>query len=364
MLKFAPSRLVATALCLMPLGCPTQSQSQNPDGSGGQDSTGATDDGPVGTSDDDAADSGSDGTTTSAADSTGDEPPAQAQCTALDRLSFDQLLAGPPPGSINVGDTSLSVAEVEIASVDGGLALVAIVSDTDFLVVAFDETETPTGEVQWITGSTVYAGPAAVDLDDATDGVVVGSSVLQQVDGEQQVSISACFVVGAGSSRIELDGSIATLDGTLGSLTFAQVEAIVDERPAIDTLVVSDVPGSINDEVNVETGRMVRAAGWSTVVPADGVIASGGVDLFCAGAARSIEPGAQLGVHSWSDGTMDGADYPPRDPAHDAQLAYFTEMLGAPTGPDFYWFTLQAAPADSIHWMTNREIETHQLVTR
>ncbi|MBL4684156.1 MAG: hypothetical protein JKY37_06180 [Nannocystaceae bacterium] len=135
------------------------------------------------------------------------------------------------------------------------------------------------------------------------------------------------------------------------------------DLPAVDTLLLLDISGSINDEINVETGRLVRDAGWTTRVPANGEIASGGVDLFCGGAVRQVEDGGRLGVHSWSDGEMDGADYPPEHRAHASQLSYFSEMLGKTLGPDFYWFTLEAAPADGIHWMTDAELEQFQLVT-
>lgn len=339
-------------------GCPGPAQSTSPEAATGDD-TGSTGDTSAGSSSD-GGESGADSSGT-----TGVEPEPVVECAALDSLSLAELLEGPPPGSILSDGQPSDVIDIEFAEVDGGLAVVAVVDDETFLLVELDESgEAPSGQVQWHVGSTVYIGEAEVTLADGSDAVTVESAELSLVGGEGQVTVSACFVVGAGSSAFTLDGSTATLNGVLGSLTFAQVEAIVQQHPEVDSLVLSDVPGSINDEVNVQTGRMVRDAGWSTFVAADGVIASGGVDLFCAGATRSIEPGAQLGVHSWSDGTMDGIDYPADDPAHDMQLAYFTEMLGDPLGPDFYWFTLQAAPADDIHWMTTEEIEQYQLLTR
>jgi len=40
-----------------------------------------------------------------------------------------------------------------------------------------------------------------------------------------------------------------------------------------------------------------------------------------------------------------------------------TEMLGPDIGPDFYFYTLAAAPASSIHRMTPEEVETYGLAT-
>ena len=39
----------------------------------------------------------------------------------------------------------------------------------------------------------------------------------------------------------------------------------------------------------------------------------------------------------------------------------FEDMLGA---DDFYWFTIEAAPADGIHIMSNEEIARFGLVTQ
>ena len=36
--------------------------------------------------------------------------------------------------------------------------------------------------------------------------------------------------------------------------------------------------------------------------------------------------------------------------------------MGIPA--DFYWFTLEAAPADDIHWMSRDEMETYAVVTQ
>ena len=102
--------------------------------------------------------------------------------------------------------------------------------------------------------------------------------------------------------------------------------------------------------------------GFNTHVPADGEIASGGVDFFLSGVERTVDTGALLGVHSWAagDGTT-GADVPRDDPQHQLYLDYYAEM-GIPA--EFYWFTLEAAPAEDIHPMTEAEIEKYGLLTQ
>lgn len=153
----------------------------------------------------------------------------------------------------------------------------------------------------------------------------------------------------------------ATVNGVLGKTAHKRFEKMLIEHPGVHTLILENVPGSMNDEYNMQTGRLVREKSLTTEVRSYSKVASGGVDLFCAGKKRIIENGAMLGVHSWSEGKKEATDYPKNDPAHNAQTSYFSEMLGDSLGPIFYFYTIYAAPADSIHWMTTDEIEYYQL---
>ncbi|WP_052056445.1 hypothetical protein [Colwellia psychrerythraea] len=93
----------------------------------------------------------------------------------------------------------------------------------------------------------------------------------------------------------------------------------------------------------------------------DGMVASGGTDMFLAGVNRTIEAGARLGVHSWSDGSGKVAlDYPRDHQEHIKYLDYYS-VMGIPA--DFYWYTLEAASAENIHWMTAQEIAQYGILT-
>lgn len=161
----------------------------------------------------------------------------------------------------------------------------------------------------------------------------------------------------AGTSTFQVDGNRAFLNGALGSGAYDQIEFLIQFRPQVDTLVFENVPGSLNDDINLLTGRLIREAGYTTVVPAHGVVASGGVSLFCAGQHRMIEDGARLGVHAWKIfiPEVDPLKFPREHQAHRKSLDYFREMLDQ--GEQFYFFTLQAAPFESVHWLTSEEIE-------
>ncbi|NER12827.1 hypothetical protein GWK08_05205 [Leptobacterium flavescens] len=168
-------------------------------------------------------------------------------------------------------------------------------------------------------------------------------------------------VIGAGNSELQVRDGEAYLSGTLGTVTYHQVKDLIRNHPEIKTITFTQVQGSVNDAVNLHTGRILREAGLNTKLLANSNIASGGVDLFAAGVKRHITKGAKLGVHSWAGENITADQLPEDHPAHQYQIAYFTQMLGKDLGPRFYFYTLSAAPAEDIHYMSEKEIEKWQL---
>ena len=179
-----------------------------------------------------------------------------------------------------------------------------------------------------------------------------------------EVQVSEALT-GAGSSIIEIKGNEAYLNGDLGTRTYAQLKDVIDNHPSVKTIVLGTISGSVNDAVNMHTGRILREAGLTTKVLKNSSIASGGVDLFCAGKKRIVEKGAKIGIHSWCClGELTAADIPQDHPAHQYQLAFFTMCLGEEMGPDFYFQTLTAAPFDGIHWMGDTDIKKWTVSTK
>lgn len=170
-------------------------------------------------------------------------------------------------------------------------------------------------------------------------------------------------LTGIGNTTLEIKGNEVFLNGTLGTKTYQQFKDLIANHPEVTTIVLQNVPGSINDAVNMHTGRIVRAAGLTTKVLADSQISSGGVDLFCAGKERIIHKGAQLGIHSWGGEGISADDVAKDHPAHQYQITYFTMCLGKENGPNFYFRTLEAAPAGDMHWMSDEEIKAWKLAT-
>jgi len=171
-------------------------------------------------------------------------------------------------------------------------------------------------------------------------------------------------LIGMGDTTLEVKGNEAYLNGTLGTRSYQQFKDLIENHPEVKTIVLQNVPGSINDAVNMHTGRIIREAGLTTKVLADSKISSGGVDLFCAGKNRIIEKGAQLGIHSWGGNGITANELPKDHPAHQYQIKFFTMCLGKEKGPKFYFHTLDVAPADDMHWMSDKEIKKWGIFTQ
>tara|TARA_B110001452_G_scaffold263375_1_gene264733 strand:+ start:617 stop:1231 length:615 start_codon:yes stop_codon:yes gene_type:complete len=149
------------------------------------------------------------------------------------------------------------------------------------------------------------------------------------------------------------------MNGVIYGNTLDDLQELFKRHPQVKHIVMVNVPGSMDDEINLLASREIRAHGVTTHIPADGMVASGGTDMFLAGVSRTIESGAKLGVHSWSDGEKEALEYPKTHQEHDKYIEYYKE-IGIPTS--FYWYTLDAAPANDIHWMTPQEIATFEIL--
>jgi len=155
------------------------------------------------------------------------------------------------------------------------------------------------------------------------------------------------------------------IDGIIDSNTPKHWENFIAANPTITTLIMKDCPGSDDDAANLEAARMIRQQGVTIHLPADAVIASGAVDLFLAGTTRTREAGSKIGVHSWADGKNNEAtDFPVGDEEHQPYIDYYVEMVFLQKNAEaFYYFTINAAKAADIHWMTDGEIMQYSLLT-
>ena len=160
---------------------------------------------------------------------------------------------------------------------------------------------------------------------------------------------------------IDVQKNTAYLSGILDANLVKQLSDMIRKNPNITDLVLVDVPGSVDQQATMEGARLIRRLGLNTHIAPTGYVLSGGVDLFLGGVKRSIGAGAGVGVHSWSDGTKVNAQtLNEADPVHAAYVNFYLEM-GVPER--FYWFSLEAAPADRVYFLSPEEVYDFQLAT-
>lgn len=214
-----------------------------------------------------------------------------------------------------------------------------------------------------------------LDLDVDNDGVI--SMKVFEEDDEEFADLISPFDVNNDNSisrdeliagfaildapvSFEIEGNKAIMRGTIGSSTPYRVMELVFFHPEVETIIMTDVPGSVDDDSSLRASRMVRTHGLNTHVPSDGEVASGGTDFFQAGVQRTCGKGALFGVHSWAEFGAEGTDYPRDSEEHSMYLDYCDEM-GIPQS--FYWYTLEAASAEDIHYMTSDELVEFRMLT-
>lgn len=220
------------------------------------------------------------------------------------------------------------------------------------------------GEVDSIPYAT---GTVRFDIDEDRGEMVVNGEYTTLIEKESiQFSYKGSeSLSGLGDSKLEIVGDEAFLSGDLGTETYAQIKNLIENHPNVNTLVLTSISGSVNDAVNMHTGRLVHEAKLNTKVISNSDIASGAVDLFCAGEQRIVEQGAKIGIHSWCCvNELTAIELPNDHPAHKDQINYFTLIMGAEAGPDFYFHTLQAAPFDGVHWMSDEDIQKWKVSTQ
>ena len=201
-----------------------------------------------------------------------------------------------------------------------------------------------------------FAQPAA-----ARERVVVEETVevIEYVDagGSERVVGVAPAPIPQGIARFGpfrvLDGTRAAMVDITDSASPAQFEAMMKAYPGITTIEMIEVPGTEDDRANLKLGRMIRARGMTTHVPAGGSVRSGGVELFVAGKSRIADPGAEFAVHAWAD--EDGrepGDYPADAPENRAYIEYYKDMGMADGDARAFYAMTNSVPNADAKWMT------------
>ncbi len=160
------------------------------------------------------------------------------------------------------------------------------------------------------------------------------------------------------------DDQTIEMQGEIGSSSLNDFNELVEAFPNVNKINIIDCGGSTDDDVNLQLSAAVHQKGMAIHIADNGEIASGGTDFFLAGTTRTKGTNTRIGVHSWSDGSNEATDFPVGDPNHTPYINYYVSVgFTQQEAEDFYYFTINAAPANSMHWMTDNEIALYGILT-
>lgn len=161
------------------------------------------------------------------------------------------------------------------------------------------------------------------------------------------------------------DDTTIEMNGVINSNTYTNFDNLEGLFPNVNKINIINCDGSSDDEVNLLVSQKVHEMGISIHLLDNAEIASGGVDFFIAGVQRTRGTNTRIGVHSWAGENETATDFPVGHENHLPYINYYVSVgFTQQQAEDFYYFTINAAPADSIHWMTDAEIEQYGLLTQ
>lgn len=162
------------------------------------------------------------------------------------------------------------------------------------------------------------------------------------------------------------DNLTIEMNGDITSSVLEEFNKLLNAFPKVNQINIVECGGSSDDEVNLKLSAKVHQKSISIHLMDNGIIASGGVDFFVAGIKRTKGINTKIGVHSWGgDGDEQATDYPIGHANHLPYIDYYKSIgFSQQQAEDFYYFTIYAASADDIHWMTDEEIEKYNIITK
>ena len=131
-------------------------------------------------------------------------------------------------------------------------------------------------------------------------------------------------------AQFTVSGTDMTIEGRIKTNSSALIFSTLATNPGVTTVILKNVPGTLDADASFAIGRAIRSNNLATVLPAGGFIASGGTDLFLAGTTRTISgPSVTLvsgliAVHSWEASTTRDSDLPVSSTLHQPFLTYYS----------------------------------------
>ncbi len=163
--------------------------------------------------------------------------------------------------------------------------------------------------------------------------------------------------------QFHVNGTFAVAYGLIGSTTPSVVQDLIDNHSSVTTIIMHSCPGSEDDDANLQASQLIYNQGYKMYLPQGGFIASGATDMFLAGSIRKLEVTVDpVGVHSWSDGVNEATDFAVGHANHLPYINYYVNIgFTQQEAEDFYYYTINAAPTNGIHWMTEAEIDQYKV---
>ena len=165
-------------------------------------------------------------------------------------------------------------------------------------------------------------------------------------------------------THLRVENNTLFMSGLINSKTPQQLIDVFEQHPNIAIVVMEEVDGSADDTANLKAATWISKKDLTFILYPDSLIASGGTDFFLAGKDRMVAPGAKVGVHSWQAGDITATDVPAGDILHQPYIDYYIAIGWTQEQAEkFYYFTINAAPADDIFWMTPEQIQEYDIST-
>lgn len=168
------------------------------------------------------------------------------------------------------------------------------------------------------------------------------------------------------SFNFNIHGTFAVAFGVIDGDTPSKVQNLIDNHPTVTTIIMHSVPGSMNDNANLQASQLIYNHGYKMYLPHGGFVASGGTDMLLAGSIRVIEITQDaVGVHSWAEdeqGNVTATDYPVGHANHQPYINYYMSLgFSQSEAENFYYFTINSAPFSGVHWMTQAELDLYKV---
>ncbi len=168
-----------------------------------------------------------------------------------------------------------------------------------------------------------------------------------------------------GSFSISEDTAKIHLNGEISSRSLTDFNNLVSLYPNVRQINIINSDGSSDDETNFLLMKQVHDLNFNTHLEDNAEIASGAVDFFLAGHQRSRGTNIRVGVHSWSEGNVEANQFPVGHANHTPYIdSYLSVGMTQTEANAFYYFTINAASANDIHWMSEQEFSTYNLFTQ